>query len=89
MLPLVILSFLIVVTLDQETYYRLLAPSLLLTSNKAIYLDSDLVVNTDIAELYDIDVTGYLVEHTRDADTIGKLMDMTPQSFHLKNSRYE
>lgn len=56
-----------------ETYYRLLAPSLLPNVNKAIYLDSDLVVNTDIAELYDIDITGYLVGATRDADTIGQI----------------
>lgn len=56
-----------------ETYYRLLAPQLLPNVNKAIYLDSDLVVNADIAELYDIDVTGYLLGATRDADTIGQI----------------
>ena len=39
-----------------ETYFRLLAPSLLPNVAKAIYLDSDLVVNHDVAELFDIDV---------------------------------
>lgn len=55
-----------------ETYFRLLAPSLLANVDKAIYLDSDLVVNADIAELYDIDVTGYLLGATLDADTVGQ-----------------
>ena len=56
-----------------ETYFRLLAPSLLPNVAKAVYLDSDLVVNHDVAELFDIDVTGYLVAATRDADTIGQI----------------
>ncbi len=38
------------VTLGQETYYRLLAPSLLPSINKAHLSDTDLVVNTDIVE---------------------------------------
>ena len=56
-----------------ETYYRLLAPSLLPNVEKAIYLDSDLVVCGDLAELYDVDVTGHLLAATRDADTIGQI----------------
>ena len=56
-----------------ETYFRLLAPSLLPNVKKAIYLDSDLIVNADIAELYDTDVTGYLLGATRDADTLGQM----------------
>ncbi len=55
-----------------ETYFRLLAPSLLANVDKAIYLDSDIVVNADLAELYDTDVTGCLLGATRDADTIGQ-----------------
>ena len=56
-----------------QTYYRLLAPSLLPNVEKAIYLDSDLVVCGDLAELYDVDVTGHLLAATRDADTIGQI----------------
>ena len=56
-----------------ETYYRLLAPQLLLNVDKAIYLDSDLIVNADIAELYDYDVEGYKLGATRDADTLGQI----------------
>lgn len=56
-----------------ETYFRLLAPSLLPNVDKAIYLDSDLIVDADIAELYDVDVEGYPLAATRDADTIGQM----------------
>lgn len=56
-----------------ETYFRLLAPQLLPNVDKAIYLDSDLIVNDDLAKLYDYDVTGYKLAATRDADTIGQI----------------
>ena len=56
-----------------ETYYRLLAPSLLPNVDKAIYLDSDLIVDADVSELFDTDVTGYPLAATRDADTIGQI----------------
>ena len=36
-------------------------------------MDSDLIVNADIAELFDTDVTGYLLGATRDADTLGQM----------------
>lgn len=56
-----------------ETYYRLLAPQLLPNVDKAIYLDSDLVVDADVAELFDTDVEGYPLAATRDADMIGQM----------------
>ena len=56
-----------------ETYFRLLAPSLLPSVKKAIYLDSDLVALDDVAKLYDIDVSGHLLGATRDADTVGQV----------------
>lgn len=42
-----------------NTYYRLLTPDVFENYNKVIYLDSDTVVNHDIAELYHTDVEGY------------------------------
>ena len=56
-----------------ETYFRLLAPSLLPMADKAIYLDSDLIILDDVAKLFDIDVEGYLLGATRDIDTIGQI----------------
>lgn len=61
-----------------ETYFRLLAPDFLDNVNKAVYLDSDLVVLDDIAKLYDTDIEGYLVGATKDADTIGQIDGYDP-----------
>ena len=41
-----------------STYYRLLLPSLLKDRARTIYLDSDLVVETDLSELFDADLQG-------------------------------
>lgn len=54
-----------------ETYYRLLMQDIFLDWGKMLYLDSDMVVLRDIAELYDVDVDGYLLAACRDADTAG------------------
>lgn len=56
----------------REMYYRLIAPEQLSRVSKAIYMDSDIIILRDIAELFDIDVSGYLLAATRDADTIGQ-----------------
>ena len=69
-----------------ETYFRLLAPTLLDNVEKAIYLDSDIVVCADVAELYDTDVAGCLLAATRDADTIGQIDGYDPTVYsYLKD----
>lgn len=55
------------------TYYRLLIQKVFRNYSKIIYLDSDIVVNTDIAELYNYDVKGYLFAATRDTHVVGRL----------------
>ena len=54
-----------------ETYYRLVLPELLLNYDKILYLDSDLVAETDVAQLYEEDIEGYLVAASHDPDTAG------------------
>lgn len=54
-----------------EASFRLLAPSLLTNVRKAIYLDSDLIVLHDLAELFDIELGDNLLGAVRDADTAG------------------
>ena len=75
-----------------ETYYRLVLPELLPDYDKILYLDSDMVVNADVAELYNTDVTGYLLAACRDADTAGlyngfepKKKEYTDKVLKLKN----
>lgn len=58
--------------LTAETYYRLYIPQVLPHCKKAIYLDCDMVVLTDIAELYDTDLSGMLFASSPDYGSIGK-----------------
>jgi len=41
------------------TYYRLMAAELLPTVDKCIYLDSDIIVDRNLASLYEIELDGY------------------------------
>lgn len=54
-----------------ETWFRLLMPELLRNYDKVLYLDSDMVVNADIAELYETDIDDYLLAACLDPDTAG------------------
>jgi lipopolysaccharide biosynthesis glycosyltransferase len=48
--------------ISSAAYYRLLAPDLLPQDlNKILYLDSDLVVTGSISELYNYDITNYII----------------------------
>ena len=51
-----------------ETYFRLLLPDMLRDVDKILYIDCDVIANTDVAKLYDVDVTNYFLAGTRDAD---------------------
>lgn len=54
-----------------ETFYRLILPELLPNYNKILYVDSDMIVLEDLANLYNESVDGFLLAATRDADTAG------------------
>lgn len=54
-----------------ETYFRLLLPNIMEGYKKVLYLDSDLVVTADIAELFKENINGYLLAACHDADTAG------------------
>ncbi len=57
------------------TYYRLLIPDVFDNYKKVIYLDSDIIVNSDITELYNTDVNGYLFAAARDTHAVGRLQE--------------
>lgn len=54
-----------------ETYFRLLMPEILPNYEKILYLDSDIIVNADVADLYNENIEGYLLAACHDADTAG------------------
>lgn len=56
-----------------ETYFRFLIQQILPDYDKVLYLDSDLILNADIAELYRTDVAGYLLAAARDPEFMGHL----------------
>lgn len=56
-----------------ETYYRFLIQKLLPYYNKVLYLDSDLIVEGDIAELYSSDLGDNLLAAVRDIDFLGNV----------------
>ena len=43
-------------TISCETYFRLIIPELFIEYNKVLYLDSDIIIRRDIAELYTINL---------------------------------
>lgn len=51
------------------SYYRLIGPKVL-SSEKAICLDSDLIVQLDLAELYEIDIENYYIAGVRELYTV-------------------
>ena len=56
-----------------ETFYRFLIQAVLPDYDKILYLDCDLVVNADVAELYQTDVEGYMLAAARDPDFLGQI----------------
>lgn len=56
-----------------ETYYRFLVQDVLPGYDKVIYLDSDLIVCGDVAELFETELGTNLVAAARDIDFLGNL----------------
>lgn len=68
-----------------ETWFRLMLPEILSNYDKVLYLDSDLVANYDVAELYKTDVTGYLLAACHDADTAGLYLSKPKKRAYMDN----
>ena len=56
-----------------ETYYRFLIQGMLPFYDKVLYLDSDLIVRGDVAELFDTELDANLLGAVRDIDFLGNL----------------
>ena len=65
-----------------ETYFRLLMPELMPEYKKVLYLDCDVIVNADLAELYMTELDGYLLAAAHDADTAGLYNGFEPNKKH-------
>lgn len=61
-----------------ETFYRLLVQKIFKNYKKIVYLDSDILVRRDIADLYNIDIGNNLIAATLDADWLGQYNGAVP-----------
>lgn len=59
--------------ISNETYYRFLIQSLLPQYDKVVYLDSDLVVEGDISEIFNVDIEDKYIAAIKDIDFLGNL----------------
>lgn len=57
--------------LSVETYFRLLIQEILPNYSKVLYLDCDMVMNCDPADLYKENIDGYLLAAVKDVDYLG------------------
>ncbi len=56
-----------------ETYYRFLIQEILPSYDKVVYLDSDLIVQGDVSELFSVELGENLIAAARDIDYLGNL----------------
>lgn len=59
--------------LSVETYYRLIIPDIMPDFHKILYLDCDIVVDRDVAELYDIELGDAVIGAMKDIDVAGQV----------------
>lgn len=59
--------------ISTETYYRFLIQAILPDYDKVLYLDSDLVINANVQDLYNTDLGSNLLGAVLDADYLGNL----------------
>jgi len=63
-----------------ETYDRFFIPEILKHYSKAVYLDADLIVRRDIAQLYDLQLGDALLAAAPDPDFIGQYYGANPDT---------
>ncbi len=66
--------------ISAETYYRFFIPDILKDCRKAVYLDADLIVRRDIAQLYDLQLGNALLAGALDPDFIGQYYGANPDT---------
>ena len=78
-------NFFVHTHISVETYYRFFIFDLFKDTQKVLYLDSDMVVNADIAELYDTELGDNYLAAAKDIDLAGSIKHNKKQSEYVKN----
>jgi lipopolysaccharide biosynthesis glycosyltransferase/glycosyltransferase involved in cell wall biosynthesis len=75
-----------------ETYYRFLIQKVLPDYEKVLYLDSDLIIEGDVSQLFETDLGDNLIGAVRDVDYLGNLnmnngerLEYTEKVLEMKN----
>lgn len=68
------------------TYFRLFIQDVMMNYDKVLYLDNDMIVRHDIAELFSEDIEGYLMGAVRDPDTAALYNGVEPdKKYYMDN----
>lgn len=70
---------------SKEMYLRLFIPQVLQDYEKAIYLDCDTIIQSDIAELFDDDISEYYLAASRDYNSIVNIMYYPKVNYYFKS----
>lgn len=68
-----------------ETYYRLIIPEIMPDYEKVLYLDADMVTDADLAHLYDIDISRYMIAAAKDIESAGRVKIDKDWNNYIKN----
>lgn len=78
--------------ISKETYYRFLIQDILPYYGKVLYLDSDLIIEGDVSELFELNLDDNLLAAAHDVDYMGNLnmhdgkrMEYTKEVLHMDN----
>ncbi len=78
--------------ISKETYYRFLIQDILPYYGKVLYLDSDLIIEGDVSELFELNLGDNLLAAAHDVDYMGNLnmhdgkrMEYTKEVLHMDN----
>lgn len=72
--------------LSKAAYYRFVAPYVCYGYDKCVYLDCDVVLCEDIANLYDTDMSGFMVAGCTDHVMIHQLVELHRLAFDILKS---
>lgn len=71
--------------LSIETYYRLVVQDLMPDYDKVLYLDSDMVTERDVAELYDTNIGECMIGAAKDIDIAGQVKTSSKMKDYVEN----
>ncbi len=74
--------------ISEETYYRFLIQDVLPDYDEILYLDCDIIICTDVAKIFDEDLTGFYLAATRDPDFAGQINGANKKTIKYINSSF-